>query len=186
MPGTHGSKLTSISLKPTTEETAQLEPFDHTKLTALNTCPTYGVIRYGMHLEDKYRSRAMALEAGTAAHEVFAAHRLWHLKHNQDQPVLADFHGLRLFGKSRYAEMEAAGSDGDMRQRMMHFCLEALMTSGFYDDPHDTKRTLSNLEACCIAYLDRTDFTDTPIWIKDPTSPTSLVGIEIPYDLTIT
>ena len=36
-----------------------------------------------MHLEDRYRSRAMALEAGTAAHEVFAAHRLWHLKHNK-------------------------------------------------------------------------------------------------------
>ena len=50
--------------------------FDNTKLVALNTCPTYGIVRYELHKTYKSGSRAMALEAGSAAHEAYAAIRI--------------------------------------------------------------------------------------------------------------
>jgi hypothetical protein len=50
-------------------------------------------------------TRAMALEMGSAAHEVFAAVRLWQVHHYQERSDLADFHGPRLFGDTRYQAM---------------------------------------------------------------------------------
>ena len=50
--------------------------FDNTKLVALNTCPTWGIIRYEHHRTYLSGNRAMALEAGGAAHQAFAAVRL--------------------------------------------------------------------------------------------------------------
>jgi hypothetical protein len=32
-----------------TDADLALEAFDHTKLAAINTCPTWGILRYQMH-----------------------------------------------------------------------------------------------------------------------------------------
>jgi hypothetical protein len=57
-----------------------------------------------------------------------------------------------------------------------------LDTSGFYDDPRDKRRTLSNMEEAAFAYINRWRW-DSPVWVRDPTSVTSDVGIEIPFDI---
>lgn len=176
-----------------TEADQHLPAFDNTKLTAINTCPTWGILRYVHHKTFATRSRAMALEAGSACHEVFAAVRLWQLVCYDlaDRPEdfrnrVLDFQGQRLFGDLRWPQIrEHYFSAEDERTRCLNFCLEALFTSGFYDDPSDRRRTLSNLEEACILYIDRWDWHRYPIWIRDRDDPESDVGIEIAFDLVI-
>lgn len=129
----------------------------------------------------------MALEAGSACHDVFAAARLWDL-YKQGLGQHFNHHGNRLFGNTRFAEMcdklqQFVGDDE--RTQMLNFCLEALYTSGFYDDPMDKNRTVANLEEACIVYLDRVRWK-RPVWVSDADDPTSMVGIEIPFNLVIT
>ena len=57
------------------DDLENLHAFDFTKMSAINTCPTWGIIRYGYHKVFSTTSGAMALEAGSACHEVFAAAR---------------------------------------------------------------------------------------------------------------
>lgn len=191
--------IQKVDVRLATEADAHLPTFDNTKLTAINTCPTWGIVRYALHKTMAGDGRAMALEAGSACHEVFAALRLWQLRwHDQINPKspiymrlsvaegLYDFHGKRLFGEDRWQMMqEAADCNEPMETRMLRFCLAALETSGFYDDPRDKRRTMSNLEEACLAYIDRWQF-DYPIWVRNADDPTSDVGIEVPFDLVIT
>ena len=63
-------KLHSLSTEMTSDEDKEkYNAYDHTKLSAINTCPTWGILRYTMHKTMGGSSRAMALEAGGAAHE---------------------------------------------------------------------------------------------------------------------
>ena len=59
-----------------------------------------------------------------------------------------------------------------------------LGTSGYYDDPNDKKRTLSNMEDAALAYISNWDWRHR-IWVRDVTDPTSDVRIEIPFDLLV-
>ena len=175
------SPLASVSFRLATPDDAHLETYDFTKLTSINTCPTWGVLRYQMHksMIDP-GTRAMALEAGVASHDVFAAVRLWTLRDRED---LFNTHGLRLFGRERFDSMRsdwAAAGREDARRQLLAFALGALHTSGFYDDPSDRRRTLSNLEEACIAYCDRYDFT-RPVYVSDQ----GLVGIELAFDIVV-
>jgi hypothetical protein len=43
-----------------TEQDAELETYDHTKLSAINTCPTWGILRYTMHKQMPSTGRALA------------------------------------------------------------------------------------------------------------------------------
>lgn len=178
---------TSIKLRLATEEDQHLPAYDNTKLQAINTCPTWGIIRYVKHKQMPGAGRAMALEAGAAAHEVFAALRLWQLWKTQGLWSHFQHHAKRLFGEDRFMQMMAKLAEvenEDERTQCIHFCLEALYTSGFYDDPNDKKRTLTNLEESCIAYIDRWHWND-PVWVQDENDPTSLVGVEVPFDLVV-
>lgn len=180
--------ITSVSVRPTRPDEMHIEAFDNTKLTAINTCPVWGIIRYGMHKRMPGAGRALALEAGGACHEVFSAIRLLDLWKYQGADELAIYHGRRLFGEDRFGAMrDAAFRPGDdERTQGVNFALTALHTSGFYDDPSDRKRTLSNLEEACIAYFDRWEFGHWPVWIRDKNDVQSDVGIEIPFDMLIT
>ena len=174
-----------IDVRLATPEDAHLPTFDNTKLTAINTCPTWGILRYHMHKKMSGDSRAMALEAGGAMHETFAALRLLELKEVMGLADHFEFHGKRLFG-NRFENMKFyLEAEEDERTRHINFCLEALHSSGYYDDPNDKKRTLANMEACTIAYYDRYEFGKYPIWIKDRADPTALVGIEVAFDLVV-
>lgn len=95
-------------------------------------------------------------------------------------------HGLRLFGEDRFGSMIMAAADAgdDTRNAMLRFCLDAFYTSGFYDDPSDKRRTFTNVEEALIAYLDRFDFK-RDVWVSDKNNPKSVIGIELPIDMTI-
>jgi hypothetical protein len=185
---TNGLAVDKVSMRLTREEDMHLPAYDNTKLVALNTCPTWGILRYSMHktMSQPGINRQMPLEMGSAAHEVFAAVRLWQLHHHQSRSDLADFHGPRLFGDTRYqAMLEAIDKREDDRAQSLAFCLSALETSGFYDDPSDRRRTMTNLEEACIAYIDRWNWTRMPVWIRDIHDPHSDIGIELPFDIVL-
>jgi hypothetical protein len=178
--------IESVSARLSTEADQHLPAYDNTKLQALNTCPTWGIIRYGLHKTMHKGARQMPLEMGSAAHEVFAAVRLWQLRAYQKQVALSDFHGPRLFGKTRYdAMLSAVDESEDERAHSIAFCLSALETSGFHDDPSDRRRTMTNLEEACIVYIDRWDWNRMPVWVRDCTDPQSDVGIELPFDIVL-
>lgn len=183
--------IEKVAVRLATEEDQHLIAYDNTKLVAINTCPTWGILRYGMHKSmslpaSQGGQRQMALECGSAAHEVFAAVRLWQLRSYQKEQDLCDFHGPRLFGTTRYQDMlRAVSSTEDERTQSLQFALSALETSGFYDDPRDRRRTMTNLEEACIAYIDRWDWNRMPVWIRDEDDPESDVGIELPFDIVL-
>lgn len=179
-------QIKSVSVRLATEADQHLPAYDNTRLQAVNTCPTWGQLRYGMHKTMSHGGRAMALEMGSAAHEVFAAVRLWQLRRYDERPSLADYHGPRLFGGTRYeAMLSSVDWSSDDRAQSLDFCLTALETSGFYDDPSDKRRTYTNLEEACIAYIDRWDWNRMPVWVRDASDDHSDVGIELPFDVVV-
>jgi len=166
-----------------------LEAFDYTKWSAINTCPTWGITRYQMNLKEPGGARAMALEAGHAMHEVFSWVRLATLVDAVTVPstsafakALFQFHGTRLFGHERLEHIsEKISIATDLPDVCKRGAIAVLDTSGFYDDPRDKRRTLSNLEEACYAYINRWRW-DHPVWMRDHDDPTSDVGIEIPFE----
>lgn len=170
-----------------------LPTFDNTKLVAINTCPLWGIVRYTHHKTfSEGVGRSMALEAGGAAHEVFAAHRLYSFlefgptffgnanEGEIERAFVAT--GERVFGEQRFGEMlGAVDPREDFRTRCQQFSLTALYNCGFYDDPGDKRRTTTNIEEMCIAYMDKFDWSkQLPYWDGD-----LLIGIEIPVDVVV-
>lgn len=167
--------------------------YDYSALTAMDTCPTFGTLRYGLHKTDLPLSqggRNTALEAGSACHEYYAAVRMFTLLNpNCDLEVDAAAHrhppyhnhGIKLFGADRWKEMMDADDGGsDLVNRACRFALVALHTSGYYDDPNDRKRTMSNLEVACMAWTDRYFQSDMPVLIRD-----DFIGVECPFVLEV-
>lgn len=166
---------------------AELEQFDYSKLTAIATCPTWGIVRYGKQLAMPGAGRAMALEAGTVCHDFFAAHRIFQLGWVQGYRAHADYHGVRLFGKTRYeSAISQMAESKSLESNRRDFCVDILYTSGYVDDPGDNKRTLSNLEMTCLAYLQNLEGVDYPVWVSDEADCTAPVGIEIPFAIKVT
>lgn len=177
----------SITTRIATEDDQHLPSFDNTKLVAINTCPTWGVLRYVQHKAMPGTGRAMALEAGSVSHEVFAAVRLYQLRYSQNLPAHFEHHGQRIFGFDRWKKMTTwLDTEEDDRRKCLNFCLEALHSSDFYDDPQDKRRTVSNIEEACIAYIDRYDFENRPVWVEDTLNPKSRVGIELSFNIVVT
>jgi len=170
-----------------------LEAYDFTKLSAINTCPTWGIVRYQMHKRMVGEGRAMALEAGSAMHDVFAFIRLATLMNQLDADNMpSDFvdaalvhHGNRLFGVDRALQIfDQVRKAEDITDVCKRGAIAVLDTSGYYDDPRDKRRTLSNMEECAYAYINRWRW-DHRVWMRDPDDPTSDVGIEIPFELVV-
>lgn len=190
------NKVKSVSVRLATPDDAHLFRYTNSNLVSMNTCPTLAIVKDQMQLGYAANARAMALEAGAAMHEMFAAVRLWQLFMHDTVNLPTDiryglwrFHGERLFGAERFDAMIDVMGDAekeDERTRCLNFCLQALYSSGFYDDPSDGRRTMSNLEEAAIMYIDRWDFKRHPIWIRDINDPESDVGIEIKFDVVIT
>lgn len=172
-----------VSIERTTD--TALPALSYSMMTSIATCPTKGITTYIKNRVVQRGGRAMALEAGRAAHETFAAARLWQLWKKQGLQDHARVHGIRLFGEGRFDNMIAAADEGsDERNCMLRFCLNAFYTSGFYDDPSDNRRTFVSIEEALIAYLDRYDMR-YDVWVADTDNPHDLVGIEIPFDVTV-
>jgi len=177
--------IDEVNVYSTTDTT--LRAYSHSMLNAIATCPTKGLVTY---VADKVMhnsgNRALALEAGSASHECYAAARLWQVGQHQELGRHMDFHGTRLFGADNYKNMWRSAEDAgdDKRNAMLRFCLEAFYSYGYYDDPSDKRRTFTNIEEALIAYLDRFDFK-RDVWVADKADPSAPIGIEIPIDVTI-
>ena len=170
---------------------AGVKMYDYSGLTAINTCPTMGILKYGLHKTDvpmTMAGRNLATEAGTACHDFFAAVRYWTLLERAKQggdlegqtDRLTDA-GIKLFGLQRLDSMMAVPQDSDRINNCQLFALDALHTSGYYDDPSDRKRTLANMEVTCLAYLDRYMQSEPKVAVVG-----DLIGIEIPFVLEVT
>lgn len=183
-------KLISLNTRMATDEDAHLPTYDHTKLSAINTCPTWGILRYTHHKKMPGASRAMALEAGSASHEGFAAVRWYQYKYYQCKTEVqhsnAIHHGHILFPNGRFDRMLSVISESAThRTNCINFTIEAIESTDFYDDISDNRRTISNISESIIAYIDAVDFERYPVWIRDETDPLTDIGIEIPFDVVV-
>ena len=132
------SAVKEVNVRLPTPDDKDLPWFDNTTLVAINTCPTYGMIRNVNDLAMPGGGRAMALEAGSASHEFYAAVRIYELIVTRDLPVHALVCAKRLFKDETVEKMYGhLGRGEDERVTGMNFCLEALYSSGFYNNPDD-------------------------------------------------
>lgn len=160
--------------------------FDYTTLNSISECPTWGIVRYVLHKTTSEPDRAMALEAGEALHDVFAAIRLTDLLRETGDDGLFLYHTEKLFGDRSERMLHYLFSQEDERTRVLNFALEALASSGFVDDPRDKKRTMTHLEESAIAYYDRWSRNrgeHSTIWLD---RTTQRIGVEMPFSLLIT
>jgi hypothetical protein len=181
----------NIRLPTEDDDLDNLHAFDFTKMSAVNTCPTWGIIRYGYHKVFNTTSRAMALEAGSALHEVFAGARAFDtltysakaypdIKPTDIRNLVED-RLKQMFGTERSNSfLNEFDSTEDERTRILRAGLSILNTGAFYDDPQDKRRTLSNLEEAAIAYLDRYEFGKNVPYIRG-----DYLGIETPINLIV-
>ena len=184
-------EILSIETRMATDDDKNIPAYDHTKLSNINTCPTWGILRYSHHKRMPGASRAMPLEAGAAAHEGFAATRWYQFYTKQASTKLlksiADQEGVRIFGEKRFEIMVGSldNSQSD-RTNIINFVLEALYSYDFYDDPSDNKRTVSNISEGLICYVDAYDLERYPIYVTDVNDPNATIGIEIAFDIVVT
>lgn len=180
----------NVLINQTSEEykNKNIPVFDYTKLNAINMCPRWGLIRYDQHKRMPGEGRSTALEMGSAAHDGFAAVRLFELLEwgrEKYGDLLPDerIHsfGVKLFGQERFLSLlNIHNSSDDLRRRVNAFAIHACDTSGFYDDPKDKRRTLSNLQTSIVAYIDKLSLgTKLPLVTED------MIGIEVPFDIIL-
>ena len=184
-------KLISLNMRMATSNDEHLPAYDHTKLSNINVCPTWGILRYSHHKRMPGTVRQMPLEAGVAAHEAFSAIRLFqYMTYGEQSDAHAqnvEYHGYRLFGAERYSQIRSVLSpSATQRTNLINYTLESLESSEFYDDPSDRNRTISNISESLIAYIDQYDLERYPIWVRDPLDPKTDVGIEIAFDVVVT
>lgn len=157
---------------------------DYSAISAMYMCPTWGAVRYGLKRKPIAMGREMALDAGHAMHEVFAATRVWNLM--TKQKLLG--HGIaameRMWGVEKAGDMLVIygqdRSDAMGEHHRAEFVLHALYTSGFYDSPYDKRRTLDNLETASHLYLSMSE-RHNPVWVADKDDPSKPIGIEQPF-----
>jgi hypothetical protein len=171
-----------VTLRLATEADKDLMWIDHTKGSAINTCPMWGMVRYVMGKTATAETRNLALETGSVSHEVFAAARYASLFEG-DNGDLAKQKCESHFGTDRFSSMYAVYRSGEtIETRLSNFSLEALHTSGYYDDPRDKRRTIQNIEDACRAYIQYYNFEAwTPVVDRD----SGFIGIEVPFDVVI-
>lgn len=175
------------SITKTTKKHSHLTPYSHSRLTDMSQCPTFGVV----HRQRRYSGsfRAMALEAGHAMHEVFAAIRIWQLLKVQKLPKHAQVTGERIFNKERWKECTSElNRYSDEREQLLDLSYKVLHTSAFYEDPRDDIRTFSNMEVAALRYIDvRLPLMSSwLIYVEDKKKPEGLIGIEQVFDVILT
>ena len=131
----------------------------------------------------------MALECGTALHEVFAAVRLWQLDRVQGLPKHTKYNGARIFGELRWNMCwNHCVTHTDERDQLLELCFAILKSGNWKDDEKDQVRTMTNMELATIVYCDEQlpKMDNWPIYVEDKANPQSLVGIEQVFDVVLT
>lgn len=171
-----------VEIRLSTEEDADLDWIDHTKGSAINTCPMWGMVRYVANKTPMAEMRNLALETGSVCHEVFAAARYASLFDGDNEDIARE-QAERHFGPARFAQMFGHWRfDESDETKRTNFALEALHTSSYYDDPRDKRRTLQNIEDACRMYLQHYNFE---AWHPYVDRESGFIGIEVPFDLCI-
>lgn len=185
-------RLNSLTTEMTSDEDKKkYDAYDHTKLSAINTCPTWGILRYTMHKAMGGTTRAMALKLAVLHMNV--SRRFVGISSTHDRLKIKR---ERLLQKNKELESSEkivlrklvrtiSGTATD-RTNLINVSLEALDSSGFYDDISDNRRTKSNISESIIAYIDNYDLDRYPIWVRDSNDPNSVIGIENPFDMLVT
>jgi hypothetical protein len=153
----------------------------------------WGVVRYGMKRTYQNNARALALEAGSTMHSVFAGIRLWQLAHIQKLPDHAMFHAQRIFGPEKLEvlmnkDIFNLKNDTDPREQLVEMSFDLIHMSGYYDDPKDNVRTLTNMESAAINYVDEylPLMENWHVYVEDKRIPSSTIGIELATDAILT
>lgn len=171
----------------------QLLWLDNTKLVAMNTCPTYASITYGHNKRITQVGRQMALEAGSLCHDVFALVRIYDLLlhgakfYKERRPDFfydesyVQLRAEKLFGE-RWADLyKILKQEDDPITNLSNAAIVLINTSNYYDNPDDTKRTITNLEDACLAYIQK-----YPLNTYIPFVHNDFVGVEQSYELLVT
>lgn len=156
---------------------------DYSSLNNTEMCDMYGITRYFLNRSVTEEGRALPLEMGSACHQFFAAVRLVQL---WKQGLVQHFYhqGQRLF-EDDWDHISSFVSGEDADDWKTDFCLEALYSADYEDDPTDRKRTIANMEASCLLYLDNWQWTYN-VWVENEDDPECDVGIEMPVDMLMT
>lgn len=155
-------------------------------MTDICQCPTWGVVHAQRQFETN--ARAMALEAGGVMHEAYGALRIWQLEHIQGLPKHALETAKRIFGAKRWKTiLSGVKAYSDEREHLLELLFATLHSAGWYDDPNDNVRTMSNMEMSAIKYVDeRFPYLENwPIYVADKKNPRCIVGIEQPFDIVL-
>lgn len=177
------------NIRLATPDDAHLPAYDFTLLSAVNTCPKWGVIRYVHGKAMPRAGRATALEMGAMLHEAFAVCRLALLQ-EQGYVDHAQHHGERLFGEDRWEAIVGKGLDAIVPEytveNIYRAGMAAMDTFGWEDDPYDNKRTMANAQDALGLYVeDWVSRHDTLIWVADENDPKAPIGVEIKLDIVI-
>lgn len=134
------------------------------------------------------RGRAFALEAGEAMHQFFAAMRCWQLHFVDKLPDHAMSAGIRIFSEPRWKDVwkNVKKQDGPINQ-LGTLAVDILGSSGYYDDPNETTRTLSNMQTSAMVYARETlqYLENWPIWVDDKKDANKPIGVEQVFDVVI-
>ncbi|NJL54623.1 hypothetical protein HC928_05070, partial [bacterium] len=126
--------ISSVNFRLATEADKHFPPYDYTKLTAILTCPTWGIVRYTHHKTFSNGGRQMALEAGETMHHLFAGVRLFDAYKEGAPWELIDSEGMRLFGERVWPEVRGMIKDysktDDERTVVLKFVLQIINISG--------------------------------------------------------
>lgn len=174
-----------MKFRLTTEADLHLPYYSHSIVEAINTCPRWGIIRYVERKYFKSQYRSMALEAGSAMHEAFAAFRLCQLAWLQERPDAAEREAQRLFPHiwEDCFEFDTAPVDEHgVRDHILTCVFKVLNMGNFYDDPDDKVRTLANLEISVIRLVDEllNVAKYNEVYVAD-----GVVGVEQSFDFVV-
>ena len=175
------------------DEKKGLREFDNVKLVALETCPTWGIVRYEHHKLYKSPRRMMALEAGVACHQAFSSVRLGDstttvqsstmmTRTTNQRPCSAWFN---CSDDRAHAWRLCMDSGEDVERAIMLGALEIFNSSGFYDDPDDKRRTTPNIEEALIVYVSRYPLGKMMPVAAHLQDAIPFVGVEIPVSMLL-
>jgi hypothetical protein len=181
----HYHELTGIT-RTIPSESKQMRVYSNSRLEDMSECPTYGVV----HAQKQYpqHARALALEAGECMHQFFAGMRVWQLHKIQKLPDHAMAAGERIYGEARWKDVWSKVLKAETHMDQIATLAGAVIgSSGYYDDPKDQTRTLSNMETAAMVYARETfpHLDNWPVWVADAKSPHKPIGIEQIFDVVL-
>lgn len=180
--------------------------YDFSMLNSINTCPFYGIIRHIHNKVFNNSNRDMALECGDLCHKCFAAYRALSIYYSG---IKEEKTTKTAIGRKYLFNLIKNLVNNELDDDVVNQVLDDLFTeaetkvtpvakytvfsnwiidnSGYYDEPDDKKRTIANIKESLLSYLSNflSIIEDEPVWIEDENNVDSKIGIELPFDLTI-